>query len=64
LNERRDKNKLITIPSPTFIFDEFIEFQSKLPELCNVNKWSENELTYNDYTYLVTTWLATDDKVN
>lgn len=52
-----DLNKDIKIPSATFVFNEYLSFQYDLPELCKVNKWSVNELTYNEYISLVDNWI-------
>jgi len=46
------------IPSPTIIWDEYLEFQRNLPDLCAISKWVVSELTFDEYSTLVTSWLA------
>jgi hypothetical protein len=53
-----------TIPSGSIIFDEFQEFNSKLPELCQASNWLIDELTFLEYTSLVVSWLASDNSVD
>lgn len=47
-----------TVPSPSILIDEYNEFVEILPELCAENKWLVQELTFNEYSALVTNWLA------
>jgi hypothetical protein len=47
-----------TIPSPSNLIQEYNEFKDALPELCAENKWIPTELTFNEYSALVTNWLA------
>jgi hypothetical protein len=61
LNERRDREKFNTIPSAINIYNNFLEFKNKLPELCSEPKWVEEELTYSEYTSLVINWITLED---
>lgn len=45
------------IPSGSLIWDEYEEFQSTLPELCQELNLVEGELTFVDYTRLIYGWL-------
>jgi hypothetical protein len=47
-----------TIPSASLIIEEYTDFLVALPELCEENKWVPDELTFHEYSSLVTTWLA------
>ncbi len=47
-----------TIPSPSILIDEYNEFVDALPELCAENQWIVKELTFNEYSALVTNWLT------
>ncbi len=53
-------NKMI--PSASIIFREFNNFTDSLPELCKEAKWVVSELTFDEYSSLVSTWLALDNK--
>lgn len=46
------------IPSARFLNNEYAAFLSDLPELCAVNQWAEDELTYEELVSLVVTWIA------
>ena len=46
------------IPSPSIVIEEYREFLQVLPELCAENKWVPTELTFGEYSALVTNWLA------
>ena len=46
------------IPSPSIVIEEYREFLQVLPELCAENKWVSTELTFGEYSALVTNWLA------
>lgn len=46
------------VPSPSILIDEYYEFIDALPELCAENKWIVQELTFKEYSALVTNWLA------
>lgn len=46
------------IPSASLITQEFKNFESQLPDLCSSVKWVESELTFQEYSSLVTTWLT------
>lgn len=50
-----------TIPSASIIHEEFIDFEDNLPELCKVAKWVVDELTFDEYSSLVSTWIALDE---
>ena len=46
------------IPSASIIYNEYIDFLEKLPLLCSFNKWLPTELTFDEYSTLVTNWLT------
>ena len=46
------------IPSASIIIEEYELFLVNLPDLCEVNQWKPNELTFDEYSTLVSTWLA------
>ncbi len=46
------------IPSASVIHSEYVLFCNSLPALCLVNMWTPEELTFLDYSSLVTNWLA------
>lgn len=47
-----------SIPSASIIISEFEKFNSDLPELCEENQWIPDELTFGEYSTLVTSWLT------
>lgn len=52
------QNSNITIPSASKIQVDFIEFLNDLPEIANENQWVVEELTFNEYSTLVSSWLS------
>ena len=50
-----------TVPSPSIIITEYDDFLSNLPALCQENKWLPNELTFQEFSNLVISWLSTSD---
>lgn len=58
LSKRTDE----IIPSASIIHQEFQEFNDNLPELCKNAKWVVEELTFEEYSALVTSWLALDNE--
>lgn len=46
------------IPSASNIISEYERFIEDLPELCKLNQWTPEELTFGEYSSLVTSWLA------
>lgn len=46
------------IPSAGIIFKEYQTFLSELPELARSNQWLVEELTFGEYSSLVTSWLT------
>ncbi|WP_373512058.1 hypothetical protein [Persicitalea sp.] len=46
------------IPSASIIYQEYIDFLKNLPSLCEVNNWLPDELTFEEYSTLVTNWLT------
>ena len=55
------KRTVETIPSASIINEEFVEFENNLPDLCAVAKWVVDELTFDEYSSLVSTWIALDE---
>jgi hypothetical protein len=51
------KNKKITIPHASRISKYYKEFENDLPNLCLGKEWTVTELTFQEYSSLVTTWL-------
>lgn len=47
-----------SLPSPSNIFKEYQKFQADLPSLCVESSWIPEELTFYEYSTLVTTWLT------
>jgi hypothetical protein len=46
------------IPSAIYILGEYNVFLKDLPELCKTNNWSPSELTFDEFSSLVTSWLT------
>ncbi len=46
-----------SLPSGKLIFERYIEFMHDLPVLCLALDLYEHELTFSDYTKLITSWL-------
>jgi intergrase/recombinase len=46
------------IPSASIILKEYESFQTDLPLMCIENQWIPNELTFDEYSNLVTSWLT------
>ena len=46
------------IPSASTIISEYEKFNTYLPELCEENQWTPEELTFGEYSTLVTSWLT------
>ncbi|MEA5138387.1 hypothetical protein [Arcicella rigui] len=46
------------LPSASKIIYEYKLFQESLPSLCEENNWLPNELTFGEYSSLVTSWLT------
>lgn len=45
------------IPSPSILIADYQEFVDVLPELCAENQWIAKELTFKEYSDIVTQWL-------
>lgn len=52
---KKNKN---TIPSSSYITDEYNNFIMDLPGLCHASNWNPNELTFDEFSSLVTSWIA------
>lgn len=50
----------ITIPGANTIWNRYQKFISDLPDLCLALQWDLDDLTFNDYTLLITEWLTDD----
>lgn len=46
------------IPSASLIHKDYESFQEDLPLLCKENSWVVGELTFDEYSTLVTSWLT------
>lgn len=46
------------IPSASLIHCNYLSFVEDLPLLCQENSWIEKELTFDEYSTLVTSWLS------
>ncbi len=46
------------IPSASIIFSKYKNFLIDLSELCELNTWTKEELTFDKYSSLVTNWLT------
>ena len=51
------------LESGSFMWEEYNEFREELPELCQVAKLVEDELTFADYVRLVYAWLEDRESV-
>jgi hypothetical protein len=47
-----------TIPSASKITSQYDRFKKDLPKLCEINEWTPEELTFGEYSTLVTSWLT------
>ena len=47
-----------TIPSASVISTDYARFLKALPELCKDSRWEVSELTFDEYSSLVTAWLT------
>ena len=45
-------------PSPSIINEDYEKFVNDLPMLCKETNWIVNELTFAEFSFLVTTWLS------
>ena len=50
-----------TVPSPSIIITEYDDFLNNLPALCQENRWLPDELTFQEFSNLVISWLSTSD---
>lgn len=46
------------IPSASIIISDYKKFLEDLPDLCEENMWTIEELTFDEYSTLVTSWLT------
>lgn len=46
-----------TLPSGSYIWEDYRDFQTKLPTFCRDLRFNINQLTFHDYTMLVEEWL-------
>ena len=46
------------IPSASIIISDYKKFLADLPDLCEENMWTMEELTFDEYSTLVTSWLT------
>lgn len=56
-NWLRDASGRVTIPGGAEIFRRFSKFMSELPVICKGLKLTTDEMTFNDYTDIVSEWL-------
>lgn len=47
-----------TIPSGSIIYERYLQFRSALPDLCKQLELDRTELTYKDYSVIVSRWLT------
>jgi len=52
------KKTKIVIPSASYIVDEYAKFSNELPELCKESNWNPDELTFDEFSSFVTSWIA------
>jgi len=57
-NWLRSSSKRKTIPGGREIYRRYRLFRKELPELCKEIRIDEDELTFNDYTNIVSDWLS------
>lgn len=48
------------IPSASIISSKYSTFISDLPEMCKEYNWTQDELTFEEYSSLVTAWLVVE----
>ena len=53
-----DSSRRTTIPGGREICRRYSTFRSELPDLCSYIMIEEDELTFNDYTNIVSVWLS------
>jgi hypothetical protein len=46
------------IPSASIVISDYKRFLIDLPDLCEENQWIKEELTFDEYSTLVTSWLT------
>jgi hypothetical protein len=51
-----------TVPSATNIYQEYLNFEDALPELCKGADWLPTELTFVEYRALIANWLASEEE--
>jgi hypothetical protein len=59
-----NKKKNLALPHSSYFIDEYQKFQTALPELCSVNRWTPEELSFNEYSSLASLWVNTDNEPN
>lgn len=52
------KKARYAIPSASIIIEEYNTFLENLPALCQASNWKPDELTFDEYSNLVTSWLV------
>lgn len=45
------------IPGGDYVYRRYLKFNGQLPALCRSLKLTKSELTFNDYTNIVTKWV-------
>lgn len=45
------------LPGGSSIYEEYLEFQEILPELCHAAKWKMDEILFTEYSLLVGNWV-------
>jgi hypothetical protein len=60
-NWLRSSSKRTTIPGGSAISARYVEFRQDLPGICKGLRLVEDELTFNDYTNIVSVWLQEHD---
>jgi hypothetical protein len=56
-NWLRSSSKRTTVPGGKAIYSRYMRFRGDLPEICAKFQLSEDELTFNDFTHVVSEWL-------
>lgn len=59
-NWLRSASGRVDLPGGSVIGERYQRFRESLPKLCRRLKVRENELTFNDYTWLISEWLRVE----
>jgi hypothetical protein len=61
-NWLRSASRRTTIPGSGIIIDRYTKFRKYIPKMCTILKLDQNDLIFNDYTWMVSEWLKEIEK--